>query len=159
MVLFCSLGVFLLRLCPLVTAISAVMNNSSTSQPPPLFQIIDLHVTEKDIEKEHHNQLRRWKETHGDLRSKSPPRMHGAKAILIAEPPRLQDLKQRPNIKVQSPLAPKQDGGQGKFNHKTEVRQENNTPPPQPDALPLLKHSTYDGSKDSMSSTEHDTYL
>uniref|UniRef100_H3CUM9 TBC1 domain family member 10A n=1 Tax=Tetraodon nigroviridis TaxID=99883 RepID=H3CUM9_TETNG len=95
-------------------------------------QILDLHITEKDIEKEHHNQLRRWKETHGDLRSKSPPRMHGAKAIIIAEPPRRQDLKQRPNIKVESLLAPKQDEEPGKFNRKAEVRQENNTPPPPP---------------------------
>lgn len=125
-------------------------------------------MTEKDIEKEHHNQLRRWKETHGDLRSKSPPRMHGAKAIIAAEPPRLRDLKQSPNIKVDSLLAPKQDEEQRKFNDKTEVRQENNTPPPanvinpslaQPDSLPFLKHTTYDGSKESVSSTEHDTYL
>lgn len=141
------------------------MNHSSSAQSPPLFQVIDLHVTEKDIEKEHHNQLRRWKETHGDLHSKSPPRMHGAKAIIIAEPPRLQDLKQRPNIKVEPLLAPTQDGEQGKFNNKTEVRQENNTPPPpnpsraQPEALAFLKHTTYDGSKESVSSTEHDTYL
>lgn len=125
-------------------------------------------MTEKDIEKEHHTQLRRWKETHGDLHSKSPPRMHGAKAIIIAEPPGLQDLKQRPNIKVESPLAAKQDGEQGQSDHKTEVRREKTTLPPphvinpsldQPDASPFLKHTTFDGSKDSVSSTEHDTYL
>lgn len=127
-------------------------------QSPPLFQIIELHVTEKDIEKEHHDQLRRWKQTHGDLHSKSPPRMHGAKAIIIAEPPRSQDLRQTPNIKVGSLLAPQE----------TEVRQDNNTTPSrpvnnpslaQPDSLPLHKHATTDGSKESVSSTEHDTYL
>lgn len=135
------------------------MNSSATARSPPLFQIIELHVTEKDIEKEHHDQLRRWKETHGDLHSKSPPRMHGAKAIILAEPPRSQDLRQRPNIKVGFLLAPQQE---------TEVRQENNTTPSrpvdnpspaQPDFLPLLKHTATDGSKESVSSTEHDTYL
>lgn len=125
-------------------------------------------MTEKDIEKEHHNQLRRWKETHGDLQSKSPPRMHGAKAIITAEPPRFQDLRQRPNIKVESLLPPEQDGERGKLNHKTEVKQENNTPTSQHvsnlghlqlNPSPLLKHTTIDGSKESVSSTEHDTYL
>lgn len=131
-----------------------------------MFQIIELHVTEKDIEKEHHSQLRRWKETHGELQSTSPPRMHGAKAIITAEPPRLQDLRQRPNIKVESLLPPKQDGERGELNHKT--RQENNTTPSQHvgnlghlplDPSPPLKRTTIDGSKESVSSTEHDTYL
>ncbi|XP_003965569.2 TBC1 domain family member 10A-like isoform X1 [Takifugu rubripes] len=131
-------------------------------------EVVELHVTEKDIEKEHFNQLRRWKETRGNLQSKSPPRMHGAKAIMTAEPPRDQDLRQRPNIKVESLLPPKQDGERGAFDHKAEVRQENNTTPSppvgnpgylQPDPSPLLKHTTVDGSKESVSSTEHDTYL
>lgn len=127
-----------------------------------------MHVTEKDIEKEHINQLRRWKETHGNLQSQSPPRMHGAKAIMTAEPPGVQDLRQSPNIKVESLLPSNQEGERGTFDHKAEVRQENNTTPSarvvnpgylQPDPSPLLKHTTIDGSKESVSSTEHDTYL
>lgn len=94
--------------------------------------------------------------------------MHGAKAIMTAEPPGVQDLRQRPNIKVESLLPPKQDGERGTFDHKAEVRQENNTSPSprvvnpgylQPDPSPLFKHTTIDGSKESVSSTEHDTYL
>lgn len=132
------------------------MNNST-----PLLQVMDLHVTEKDIEKEHHNQLRRWKETHGDLQSKSPPRMHGAKAIMTAEPPRVQDLRPRPNIKVESFLPPKPDEERGPFDQNSTAP----LPPVvnpgylQPDPSPLLKHTTVDGSKESVSSTEHDTYL
>ncbi len=69
----------------------------------PPFQVIELAVSERDIEKEHLSQLRRWKETHGELHCKSPPRMHGAKAIMAAEPPSRQDLKQNPTIIVEEP--------------------------------------------------------
>lgn len=144
------------------------MSKSAQTQSPALFQVIELHLTEKDIEKEHHYQLRRWKETHGDLHSKSPPRMHGAKAIIIAEPPRLQDLRLTPNIKMETFQGPGQGGERGKLHHETEVRHDNSTTPSQhvvnpglaqPDPLTLLKHSTIDGSRESMSSAEHDTYL
>lgn len=43
-------------------------------------------MTERQIEREHLIQLRRWQETRGELECRSPPRMHGAKAILDAEP-------------------------------------------------------------------------
>ncbi|XP_031133928.1 TBC1 domain family member 10A-like [Sander lucioperca] len=135
-------------------------------------EIIELVVSEKDIEKEHHAQLRRWKETHGDLHCKSPPRMHGAKAIMTAEPPSRQDLRQRPTIIVESPLAPKTVGEReedAKESGKTEEEKQKKTIPlPQETVIPYrlptdpsppLKHVTVQGSKESLSSAEHDTYL
>ncbi|KAF5899954.1 TBC1 domain family member 10A-like, partial [Clarias magur] len=65
-------------------------------------EILELPVSERDIEKEHLTQLRRWKEAHGELHCKSPPRMHGARAIMTAEPPSRQDLQQKPTIIVES---------------------------------------------------------
>ncbi|XP_059213757.1 TBC1 domain family member 10A [Centropristis striata] len=135
-------------------------------------EIIELVVSEKDIEKEHHAQLRRWKETHGDLHCKSPPRMHGAKAIIAADPPSRQDLRQRPTIIVESPLAPKTDGQRPddtKENGKTKEEKEKKTIPlpqgvvnpylPPSNPSPHLKHLTVQGSKESLSSAEQDTYL
>ncbi|KAF3849158.1 hypothetical protein F7725_015655 [Dissostichus mawsoni] len=135
-------------------------------------EIIELGVSEKDIEKEHFAQLRRWKETHGDLHCKSPPRMHGAKAIITAEPPSRQDLKQRPTIIVQSPLATQTDEQReqdAKESAKTNKgKQKKTTLPPVETVNPylspsdpslLLKHMTVQGSKESLSSAEHDTYL
>ncbi|XP_061590216.1 TBC1 domain family member 10A [Cololabis saira] len=134
-------------------------------------EIIELSVSEKDIEKEHLSQLRRWKETHGELRCKSPPRMHGAKAIMAAEPPSRQDLRQRPTIIVASPLAPKTGGVRAeeeRESRKTEEENGNTVLLPQeplnPNHAPsdpsqLLKNITVHGSRESMSSTEHDTYL
>nr|XP_019937296.1 PREDICTED: TBC1 domain family member 10A-like [Paralichthys olivaceus] len=135
-------------------------------------EIIELSVSEKDIEREHHAQLRRWKESHGDLHCKSPPRMHGAKAIMAAEPPSRQDLRQRPTIIVASPLATTTDAVQAedaKGNRKTNREQQKETIlspqetlnpyPPPTDPSPLLRHMTFQESKESLSSTEHDTYL
>lgn len=137
---------------------------------PLVFQIIELQVSEKDIEKEHHAQLRHWKETHGDLHCRSPPRMHGAKAIIAAEPPSRQDLRQRPAIIVQPPLAAQTDGAEsikesgkstrGKQKETVLPRQEHVNPNLPPiDPSPLLKHMTIQESKESLSSAEHDTYL
>ncbi|XP_038589793.1 TBC1 domain family member 10A [Micropterus salmoides] len=135
-------------------------------------EVIELQVSEKDIEKEHHAQLRCWKETHGDLHCKSPLRMHGAKAIMAAEPPSRQDLRQRPTIIVQSPLAPMTDGEKSeevKGSTKTnEEKQKKTIPPPEKiinpylpstDPDPLLKQLTVQGSNESLSSAEQDTYL
>lgn len=138
----------------------------------PVFQIIELPVSEKDIEKEHNAQLRRWKESRGDLHCKSPPRMHGAKAIMTAEPPSRQDLKQRPTIIVESPLATKTDqetAEDAKDSRKTKEENQKKTilppqetvnpyPPPS-DPSPLHQHMTLKESKESLSSAEHDTYL
>ncbi|XP_047426410.1 TBC1 domain family member 10A [Mugil cephalus] len=135
-------------------------------------EIIELPVSEKDIEKEHLAQLRRWRETHGDLHCKSPPRMHGAKAIMTAEPPNRQDLRERPTIIVESPLAPKAGGEQTEDangsretkgrNGRTTVLPQHGTvnPYPPPSGVSgLLNHTTNPGSKESLSSVEHDTYL
>lgn len=135
------------------------------------FQIMELSVSETKIEKEHNSQLRRWKESHGDLHCKSPPRMHGAKAIMTSEPVIKQHLKQRPTIIVQSPLDPKTDDEQAEAeeNGKSEKEYITKTalPPeelvnpyaPPPDPSPLLEHATAQGSKESLSSLEQDTYL
>uniref|UniRef100_A0A665UG25 TBC1 domain family member 10A-like n=1 Tax=Echeneis naucrates TaxID=173247 RepID=A0A665UG25_ECHNA len=135
-------------------------------------EIIELSVTERDIEKEHHAQLRSWKESHGDLHCKSPPRMHGAKAIMAAEPPSRQDLRQRPTIIVESPLASMTDEVQAedtersrkanKKSHKTTITppmEEVHPYPPSTDPSPLLQHLTLQKSEESLSSAEHDTYL
>lgn len=132
----------------------------------PVFQIIELHVSEKDIEKEHHAQLRRWKESRGDLHCKSPPRMHGAKAIMTAEPPGRQYLKERPSIIVYSPMSSGTDGDRAEERGKAKEGKQIPSSPekanpylPPIDPSPLLKHMTIDGSRVSLSSAEHDTYL
>lgn len=143
-----------------------------------LFQVIELAVSERDIEKEHLSQLRRWKETHGELHCKSPPRMHGAKAIMSAEPPGRQDLKQNPTIIVQVQQATdgRKDEKEGKTKKSKEEKKKKETkttsPPLNPYSLPiqsdslspveshhLQKDVVLQGSNQSLSSTEHDTYL
>ncbi|XP_064424354.1 TBC1 domain family member 10A isoform X2 [Latimeria chalumnae] len=62
-------------------------------------EIIELPVTEREIEREHLLQLKKWKDKHGDLQCKSPPRLHGAKAIIDSElPPSKGALKPTPSI-------------------------------------------------------------
>uniref|UniRef100_A0A7N6B3N5 Rab-GAP TBC domain-containing protein n=1 Tax=Anabas testudineus TaxID=64144 RepID=A0A7N6B3N5_ANATE len=135
-------------------------------------EVTELAVSEKDIEKEHQIQLRRWKETHGDLNCKSPPRMHGAKAIMTAEPPSRQDLRQRPTIIVKSPLANQTDEVQAENEIESgktkKERQKKTVPPPEETINPYppatdpstpLTKLTIQGSRESLSSAEHDTYL
>lgn len=129
-------------------------------------EVMDIPIQEKDIEKEHLAQLRRWKETRGDLQCKSPPRMHGAKAIMAADPPSRQDLKQKPTIIVGSPLV--HDTGRehlvnGIENSETKGENQKKAhfmspadPDRHVDGSPLLKHKVE--SRESLSS-EHDTYL
>ncbi|MFT7817421.1 TBC1 domain family member 10A-like [Arapaima gigas] len=99
-----------------------------------LHEVLQLPLSERDIEKEHSAQLRRWREAHGELSCKSPPRMHGARAIMAAEPPSHQDLHQNPTIIV----AP---AGSEKV------------------LTPVSDQVELRGSSQSLSSTEHDTYL
>ncbi|XP_034548614.1 TBC1 domain family member 10A-like isoform X3 [Notolabrus celidotus] len=66
-------------------------------------EILEVPVTARDVEREHHSQLKRWKKNHGELNFKSPPRMHGARLIMLAEPPRRQDLQQNPTIVLEVP--------------------------------------------------------
>lgn len=133
-----------------------------------VFQIIDLPVSEKNIEKEHQAQLRRWKESHGDLSCKSPPRMHGAKAIMAAEPPSRQELRQRPTIIVESPLASKTDVApkDEERGSKKPTKENGHTTVLPTEGIanagglsPALKHMTVQQSKESLSSGEQDTYL
>lgn len=146
----------------------------------PPFQVIELAVSERDIEKEHLSQLRRWKETHGELHCKSPPRMHGAKAIMAAEPPSRQELKQNPTIIVEVPQTTESKTEKGKKTKKTKTEKIKDTkstsPPPNPYLLPsnpplpsdnlspsesqhLQKDTPLQGSNQSLSSGEQDTYL
>ncbi|XP_073675428.1 TBC1 domain family member 10A-like [Garra rufa] len=67
-------------------------------------QILELPISSRDVEREHRVQLKRWRKTHGELSYKSPPRMHGAQAVMSAEPHTRQDLRQKPTIIVQYPL-------------------------------------------------------
>lgn len=126
-------------------------------------EITVLDVSERDIEKEHNAQLKRWKESRGELHCKSPPRMHGAKAIMSAEPPSRQHLRQRPTIIVESPLASITDGviaeGGNKGRETKEKKTTVNPYPPPADPSPLSNHKSVQGSKESLSSVEHDTYL
>jgi hypothetical protein len=63
-------------------------------------QVVELPVTERQIEREHLIQLRRWQETRGELQCRSPPRLHGAKAILDAEPGPRPTLQPSPSIRL-----------------------------------------------------------
>ncbi|XP_029916254.1 TBC1 domain family member 10A-like [Myripristis murdjan] len=65
-------------------------------------EILELPVTAREVEREHHSQVKRWKKIRGELNFKSPPRMHGARFIMLAEPPRRQDLQQNPTIVVEA---------------------------------------------------------
>ncbi|XP_010875816.1 TBC1 domain family member 10A [Esox lucius] len=137
-------------------------------------EVIELPVSEQDIEKEHLAQLRRWKEARGELHCKSPPRMHGAKAIMAAEPPSRQDLRQNPTIIVQPSVETKKAGEvvweEGKGRRKTEEEKlgkkgsstASEVAKPSPEASepsPLLKDTPLQQSNQSLSSTEQDTYL
>lgn len=127
-------------------------------------EIMELSVSERDIEKEHRSQLRLWKDNHGELHCKSPPRMHGARAVMAAEPPSRQDLRQRPTIIVESPLASVPDEEKIADNQKSSVKrrstnEEKNEEVPPTEPSPLLTAHTEKGSAESLSSAEHDTYL
>ncbi|GAB5579221.1 carabin isoform X3 [Prionailurus iriomotensis] len=63
-------------------------------------EVVELPVTERQIEREHLIQLRRWQETRGELQCCSPPRLHGAKAILEAEPGPRPTLQPSPSIRL-----------------------------------------------------------
>ncbi|XP_056319340.1 uncharacterized protein tbc1d10aa [Danio aesculapii] len=67
-------------------------------------QVMELPISARDVEREHRVQLKRWRKTHGELSYKSPPRMHGAQAIMSAEPHSRQDLRQKPTIVVEYPF-------------------------------------------------------
>ncbi|XP_026874887.2 TBC1 domain family member 10A isoform X1 [Electrophorus electricus] len=144
-------------------------------------EVMELAVSERDIEKEHLSQLHHWKETRGELHCKSPPRMHGAQAIMAAEPHSHQDLQQKPTIVVEertassSPAQGGEGGGSRNSNraHKEKKsRKSSASPTEKANANPSLDNHSYinqpelllrdtplQGSNQTLSSTEHDTYL
>ncbi|XP_026099981.1 TBC1 domain family member 10A [Carassius auratus] len=67
-------------------------------------QVLELPISARDVEREHRVQVKRWRKTHGELSYKSPPRMHGARAIMSVEPHTRQDLRQKPTIVIQYPV-------------------------------------------------------
>ncbi|XP_066870902.1 TBC1 domain family member 10A isoform X2 [Kogia breviceps] len=85
-------------------------------------EVVELPVTERQIEREHLIQLRRWQETRGELQCRSPPRLHGAKAILEAEPGPWPTLQPSPSIRL-PPDAPL-PGSKGKYKPPKQVQKE-----------------------------------
>ncbi|XP_067406322.1 TBC1 domain family member 10A [Emydura macquarii macquarii] len=133
-------------------------------------EIIELPVTERHIEREHLIQLKKWKETHGDLQCGSPPRLHGAKAISDSEPRSHKALGLVPSI-ILPPgqlLPPKGHKGKEKKRDQGKGRPGNGLVPEEngaqvfaePWTLPVLGASPHHQSKESLSSREsEDTYL
>ncbi|XP_060166780.1 TBC1 domain family member 10A isoform X3 [Globicephala melas] len=85
-------------------------------------EVVELPVTERQIEREHLIQLRRWQDTRGELQCHSPPRLHGAKAILEAEPGPWPTLQPSPSIRL-PPDAPL-PGSKGKYKPPKQVQKE-----------------------------------
>lgn len=190
----------------LFSAHSLDLNGDGSNPVMHLFlaQILEVTVTARDVEREHHTQLKRWKKNRGELNFKSPPRMHGARLIMLAEPPRRQDLEQNPTILLEMPTPQLRKGKEEKRSKKKrsmkkskpieEIPNPYSLPtdpkPPPPDQpapplaisktpepvpqtesdsphqqqapptdLPPTKESPLQRSTQSLSSTEHDTYL
>ncbi|CAL8343264.1 unnamed protein product [Lota lota] len=102
-------------------------------------EIVEVPVSARDIEREHHSQLKRWRKNRGELNFKSPPRMHGARVIMLAEPPRRQDLQQNPTIITlpTQPLPPTQPKAQPQPLPPAQPKaQPQPLPPAQPKAQP-----------------------
>lgn len=94
-------------------------------------------MTARDVEREHHTQLKRWKKNRGELNFKPPPRMHGARLIMLSEPPRRQDLQQNPTIVLEVP----QSTPQLKRGKKKSVKK--SQPPVEiPNPYPLLNDTS-----------------
>lgn len=92
----------------------------------PSSQVVELPLTERQIEREHLIQLRRWQETRGELQCHSPPRLHGAKAILEAEPGPRPSLQPSPSIRL--PLDAPLPNSKGKPKQPKHVHKEQQKP-------------------------------
>ncbi|XP_037114382.1 TBC1 domain family member 10A-like [Syngnathus acus] len=104
-------------------------------------EILEVQITARDVEREHHTQLKRWKKNRGELNFKSPQRMHGARIIMLADPPRRQDLQQYPTILLEeAELGPLLKGKEQKSKKKTlkksQLPEEIPNPYPLPNATP-----------------------
>ncbi|KAK2493193.1 hypothetical protein MC885_015725 [Smutsia gigantea] len=85
-------------------------------------EVVELPVTERQIEREHLLQLRRWQETRGELQCRSRPRLHGAKAILEAEPGPRPTLQPSPSIRL--PPDARLPGSKGKPKLPKQIQKE-----------------------------------
>ncbi|XP_070619110.1 TBC1 domain family member 10A [Erythrolamprus reginae] len=141
--------------------------NSKIMQETFLVQeIIELPVTERHIEREHLIQLKKWKETHGELQCKCPPRFHGAKAIRDSEPYPHRALEPSPSIILPpgaslSPKGRKSKSRKGTPKEPVTAGSQANGPLPEENGSLLEPSSSllYQ-SKESLSSWEsEDTYL
>ncbi|XP_053324538.1 TBC1 domain family member 10A [Spea bombifrons] len=72
-------------------------------------EIVELPITERDVERETLIQLKKWKEEYGELQCKSPPRMHGAKAISDSDPWSHKPLEHSPSIILPLHMASKKN--------------------------------------------------
>uniref|UniRef100_A0A8C4UBM7 Rab-GAP TBC domain-containing protein n=1 Tax=Falco tinnunculus TaxID=100819 RepID=A0A8C4UBM7_FALTI len=131
-------------------------------------EVIELPVTERQIEREHLIQLKKWRETHGELQCKSPPRLHGAKAISEAEPPTRKALEPVPSIVVSPGPAPVPKARKSKEKSREKgpaspangPGAEGNGAPGSARELLQPQVSPHHQSKESLSSREsEDTYL
>lgn len=103
-------------------------------------KVIELPVTERQIEREHLIQLRRWQETRGELECRSPPRMHGAKAILDAEPGPRPALQPSPSIRLPPDAA--LPSSKTKPHKQAQKEQKRTKTSGQPDKSPGLNQAT-----------------
>ncbi|XP_070807747.1 TBC1 domain family member 10A [Pituophis catenifer annectens] len=129
-------------------------------------EVIELPVTERHIEREHLIQLKKWKETHGELQCKSPPRFHGAKAIRDSEPYPHRALEPSPSIILPpgaalSPKGRKSKSRKGAPKGPVTTGNRANGPIPEENGSLLEPDSSLlRQSKESLSSREsEDTYL
>uniref|UniRef100_A0A673G322 TBC1 domain family member 10A-like n=1 Tax=Sinocyclocheilus rhinocerous TaxID=307959 RepID=A0A673G322_9TELE len=106
-----------------------------------IHQVLELPISARDVEREHRMQLKRWRKTHGELSYKAPPRMHGTRAIMSAEPHPRQDLRQKstirkasnPTLDIPNPYALPTDPKPASLNNQTQETTSNNQsnhPPP-----------------------------
>ncbi|XP_077570487.1 TBC1 domain family member 10A-like [Stigmatopora nigra] len=100
-------------------------------------EITEVPITARDVEREHHSQLKRWRKNRGELNFKSPPRMHGARMVMVSDPPRRQDLRQHPTILLEeAELLTQEQKGKKKPPKKSPLPEEIPNPYPLPEATP-----------------------
>ncbi|XP_075685812.1 TBC1 domain family member 10A [Rhinoderma darwinii] len=86
-------------------------------------EIVELPITERDVEREHLIQLKKWKEEYGELQCKSPTRLHGAKAISDADPVGHKPLVHSPSIILPSSVSSGKKTKEQKQDEKEQEKQ------------------------------------
>ncbi|CAL8277659.1 unnamed protein product [Merluccius merluccius] len=132
-------------------------------------EVVGSSVSERDIEREHVFQRRRWEESRGELRCRSPSRKHGARAIISAEPPGRHDLQQNPTILLEAGGGQATQGKGKKKMKKTEKEKDKKEkatttaqtvlPSAPGDLSPFRRDNARQASNESLSSEEHNSYL